>query len=80
MSGAGSAVAAEDFKKLLTRHGLNLIAERVEDEKTVVQLLEYAVDYAQGYLFGEPRAVREDSLKPVSALEPAAVLPFKRAG
>ena len=49
----------EDFKKLLTRHGLNLIAERVEDEKTVVQLLDYAVDYAQGYLFGEPRAVRE---------------------
>ncbi len=80
MSGAGAAVAAEDFKKLLTRHGLNLIAERVEDEKTVVQLLDYAVDYAQGYLFGEPRAVREDSIKPVSALEPGAVVPFKRAG
>ena len=79
MSGAGSAVAAEDFKKLLSRHGLNLIAERVEDERTVVQLLDYAVDYAQGYLFGEPRAVREDSLKPVSALEPASVVPFKRA-
>jgi cyclic-di-GMP phosphodiesterase, flagellum assembly factor TipF len=80
MNGAGAAVAAEDFKKLLTRHGLNLIAERVEDEKTVVQLLDYAVDYAQGYLFGEPRAVREDSLKPVSAVEPAAVVPFRRAG
>jgi len=80
MSSAGAPVAAEDFKKLLTRHGLNLIAERVEDEKTVVQLLDYAVDYAQGYLFGEPRAVREESLKPVSALEPAAVVPFKRAG
>ncbi|MFO1248903.1 MAG: EAL domain-containing protein [Alphaproteobacteria bacterium] len=80
MSGAGAAVAAEDFKKLLTRHGLNLIAERVEDEKTVVQLLDYAVDYAQGYLFGEPRAVREDSLKPVSALEAAPVIPFRKAG
>jgi cyclic-di-GMP phosphodiesterase TipF (flagellum assembly factor) len=78
MSGAG--IAAEDFKKLLTRHGLNLIAERVEDEKTVVQLLDYAVDYAQGYLFGEPRAVREDSLKPVSALEPATVIALRRAG
>ena len=63
MSGAGAAVAAEDFKKLLSRHGLNLIAERVEDEKTVVQLLDYAVDYAQGYLFGEPRAVRDDSVE-----------------
>jgi cyclic-di-GMP phosphodiesterase TipF (flagellum assembly factor) len=80
MSGAGSAIAAEDFKKLLTRHGLNLIAERVEDEKTVIQLLDYAVDYAQGYLFGEPRAVREDSLKPVSALESAPVIPFRKAG
>jgi len=80
MNNAGAAVAAEDFKKLLTRHGLNLIAERVEDEKTVVQLLEYAVDYAQGYLFGEPRAVREESLKAVSALEPAVVVPFRRAG
>lgn len=79
MNHAGAAVAAEDFKKLLTRHGLNLIAERVEDEKTVVQLLDYAVDYAQGYLFGEPRAVREDSLKPISAVEPAAVVPFRRA-
>jgi cyclic-di-GMP phosphodiesterase, flagellum assembly factor TipF len=80
MNNAGAAVAAEDFKKLLTRQGLNLIAERVEDEKTVVQLLDYAVDYAQGYLFGEPRAVREDSLKPVSALEPAAVVPLRKAG
>jgi cyclic-di-GMP phosphodiesterase, flagellum assembly factor TipF len=80
MNNAGAAVAAEDFKKLLTRHGLNLIAERVEDEKTVVQLLEYAVDYAQGYLFGEPRAVREDSLKPVNGLEAAPVVPLRRAG
>jgi cyclic-di-GMP phosphodiesterase TipF (flagellum assembly factor) len=80
MTGAGAAVAAEDFKKLLTRHGLNLIAERVEDEKTVLQLLDYAVDYAQGYLFGEPRAVREDSLKPVSPLESAPVIPFRKAG
>ena len=80
MNNAGAPVAAEDFKKLLTRHGLNLIAERVEDEKTVVQLLDYAVDYAQGYLFGEPRAVREDSLKPVSALEAAPVVSFRKAG
>ena len=80
MNGAGAVVAAEDFKKLLTRHGLNLIAEHVEDEKTVLQLLDYAVDYAQGYLFGEPRAVREDTLKPISALEPAAVIPLRRAG
>jgi len=79
MSGSGAAVAAEDFKKLLSRHGLNLIAERVEDEKTVVQLLDYAVDYAQGYLFGEPRAVRDDASKPVLNERESPVVPFRKA-
>lgn len=78
MNDAGAAVAAEDFKKLLSRHGLNLIAERVEDEKTVVQLLDYTVDYAQGFLFGEPRAVREDASRP--PVEAAPVVQFRKAG
>jgi cyclic-di-GMP phosphodiesterase, flagellum assembly factor TipF len=74
----GAQVAAEDFTRLLSRHGLNLIVEHVEDEKTVVQLLDYAVDYAQGFLFGEPRAVREDGPRAGSAPDPAAVIPFKK--
>ena len=80
MQDAQAAVAAEDFKKLLARHGLNLIAEHVEDEKTVVQLLDFSVDFAQGYLFGEPRAVREDGTKPSQAPSAAPVIPFRRAG
>jgi cyclic-di-GMP phosphodiesterase, flagellum assembly factor TipF len=76
MGGAGAIVAAEDLKKLLERNGLNLIAERVEDEKTVVQLLDYGVDFAQGFLFGEPRAVREDQLKPADS---ATVVPLRKA-
>ena len=79
MAGANAMVAVEDLKKLLERHGLNLIAERVEDEKTVVQLLDYAVDFAQGYLFGEPRAVRDEAAKPAEKPEAAAILPFKRS-
>jgi cyclic-di-GMP phosphodiesterase TipF (flagellum assembly factor) len=82
MDSAKAMVTAEDFKGLLERHGLNLIAERVEDEKTVVQLLDYGVDFAQGYLFGEPRAVRDDVLRdtaPARAAAPAAVIPLKRA-
>ncbi len=78
MGHAQSSVAAEDLKKLLSRHGLNLIAERVEDEKTVVQLLDYSVDFAQGYLFGEPRPVREDSLKPIEKPAPQ-VVPFRKS-
>jgi len=79
MADAGSVVAAEDLKRLLARHGLNLIVERVEDEKTVVQLLDYGVDYGQGYLFGEPRAVREESAKP-QELAAAPVIPLRKAG
>jgi cyclic-di-GMP phosphodiesterase TipF (flagellum assembly factor) len=79
MTGAGALVTAEDLKKLLERQGLNLIAERVEDEKTVVQLLDFAVDFAQGYLFGEPRVAREDNSRPTEKAEPdAAIVPFKR--
>jgi len=80
MSGANAAVAAEDLKKLLERHGLNLIAERVEDERTVVQLLDYNVDFAQGFLLGEPRAVRDDSIKAMDK-EPATapIVPFRKS-
>jgi cyclic-di-GMP phosphodiesterase TipF (flagellum assembly factor) len=81
MAHAQAAVAAEDLKSLLQRHGLNLIAERVETEKTVVQLLDYGVDFAQGYLFGEPKPLREDSLKALERPEPSApVIPFRKAG
>ncbi len=85
MGQARAAVGPEDFKKLLERHGLNLIVERVEDEKTVVQLLDYAVDYAQGYLFGEPRAVRDAppdnaGAKVESKIDPGApVIPFRKS-
>ena len=77
MGGAPAAAAAEDFKRLLERHGLNLIAERVEEEKTVGQLLDLGVDFAQGFLFGEPRAVRDDhkSLPDITA----PIIPFRRA-
>jgi cyclic-di-GMP phosphodiesterase TipF (flagellum assembly factor) len=78
MNAAGAAVAAEDFKNLLSRHGLNLIAERVEDEKTVVQLLDYAVDFAQGYLFGEPRAVRGETIKEIDRPS-ASVVPLRKS-
>ena len=77
----GAPVAGEDLKKLFERHGVNLIAERVEDEHTVARLLDFGVDFAQGYLFGEPRAVRDDSLKAMEK-EPATapIIPFRKAG
>jgi cyclic-di-GMP phosphodiesterase TipF (flagellum assembly factor) len=80
MAGAGAAVAAEDLKKLLARHGLNLIAERVESEKTVVQLLDFNVDFGQGYLFGEPRAMRDEPKEQARLENASPVIPFRKAG
>ena len=80
MKSANATVAAEDFKDLLSRNGLNLIVERVEDERTVVQLLEYNVDFAQGYLFGEPRPLRDVAEANDPRQAPAATVTALPAG
>jgi cyclic-di-GMP phosphodiesterase TipF (flagellum assembly factor) len=56
---AESTIDATDLKHALARHGVDLIVDKVEQEKTVVELLDYGVDFGQGYLFGEPRLARE---------------------
>ena len=53
-------IAPEDLKKTLDRHGLDMIVEKVESERQLVELLDYGIDYGQGYLFGEPRLSRAD--------------------
>lgn len=42
------------LKKQLDLAGIDLIVERVETEDQVRELLDFAVDYGQGYLFGKP--------------------------
>ena len=46
------------FKAALDRNRIDLIVERIEDEQTMVELLDYPLDFGQGYLFGEPRLAR----------------------
>lgn len=42
------------MKKALDEAGINMIIERVETESGVRELLDFSVDYGQGYLFGKP--------------------------
>jgi cyclic-di-GMP phosphodiesterase TipF (flagellum assembly factor) len=58
----GSDIHAADLSDLLARFGVGLIAERIESENQVVDLLEYDVRFAQGFLFSQPRPVRADAL------------------
>lgn len=55
-------LAAEDFANLTRRYGVEIIAEKVESERQIVDILELDIAYGQGHLFGEPRAIRDQVL------------------
>lgn len=69
----GAGIHPADLKQLMMRYGLNLIAERVEYEREVLGVLDYHVDYGQGFLFGEPKPIRDiimDQGLPATAPKP----------
>jgi cyclic-di-GMP phosphodiesterase, flagellum assembly factor TipF len=49
-----------DLSDLLGRFGIDLIAERIEGERAVVDLLDYDVRFGQGFLFAPPRPLRAE--------------------
>jgi len=49
-----------DLSDLLGRFGIDLIAERIEGEHAVVDLLDYDVRFGQGFLFAPPRPLRPE--------------------
>lgn len=60
---ASSHIHPADFSDLLGRFGIDLIAERIESDGTVVDLLDYDVRFGQGLLFSPPRPVRAEALQ-----------------
>jgi len=52
-------VAASEFAPLARQHGVELVAEKVESERQVVDILELNVGFGQGMVFGEPRPIRD---------------------
>lgn len=60
---AKSDIHQGDLADLLARSGIDLIAERVETESMVVDLLDFDVRFGQGFLFSPPRPVRPESLQ-----------------
>ena len=44
--------------RALRRHEIDLIVTKVEDESRLLEILDYDVDFGQGFLFGEPRLAR----------------------
>ena len=60
---ASTDIHPADLSDLLGRFGIDLIAERIESETTVVDLLDYDVRFGQGFLFAPPRPVRAEALQ-----------------
>ena len=70
-AGGNGDIHIADLADLLARSGIDLIAERIESESMVVDLLDYDVRFGQGFLFSPPRPVRAEALQTGEAIEPA---------
>lgn len=64
---AAPGIRAEDFPSLLAKYGIELIAEKIEDEATVVEILELDLGLAQGHLFGPPKPLKDGVLAEADA-------------
>jgi cyclic-di-GMP phosphodiesterase TipF (flagellum assembly factor) len=64
---AGTDIHPADLSDLLGRFGIDLIADHIEGEAAVVDLLDYDVRFAQGFLFSPPRPVRAEALQSAAA-------------
>ncbi len=73
-AGASAHIHPADLSDLLLRHGIELVADRIESEDIVVDLLELDVRWGQGNLFAQPRPVRAEVL----GIERAVAPPFAR--
>jgi cyclic-di-GMP phosphodiesterase TipF (flagellum assembly factor) len=67
-------IHAADLSDLLGRFGIDLVAERIEGERAVIDLLDYDVRFGQGFLFAPPRPLRPEGAASAPA-EPASAIP-----
>lgn len=76
-----SDIHPADLSGHLQRQGIQMVVDRIETESQVIDLLDYDVRLAQGFLFSAPRQVRPEILgaapgapaaRPAAAAGPAA--------
>jgi len=60
--GQDGTAEIEAIKANLFRQGIDLIAEKIEDDAAVDAIVAAGVDFGQGYLLGEPRPAADEPL------------------
>ncbi len=73
-------LVAADYAKVLRRYGVDLVVEKIETERQVIDILELEAVYGQGNLFGEPRAIRDEVLAETRPPAEFVQAPLRRAG
>lgn len=53
----------DDVSAVFSRYGITLIAERMEDEASVVEILAYDIPFGQGNVFGAPRPIKSSLME-----------------
>jgi len=75
-----SDIHPSDLSDLLGRFGIDLIAERIEGERAVVDLLDFDVRFGQGFLFAPPRPLRPDNATAADGLPAGKAAEANNAG
>ena len=57
--GEDALINMNSLKGAMDRQAMDLIVEKIETEEMLVELLDLKIDFGQGYLFGEPKAVKK---------------------
>lgn len=58
----GGLLRLRRLKDSLDREGIDVIVEKVENERQLVELLDLDIDYGQGFLFGHPLRVESQGV------------------
>jgi cyclic-di-GMP phosphodiesterase TipF (flagellum assembly factor) len=78
ISSINAQIAPEDVSAVFERYGVAVIAEKMEDEASVVEILALNVPFGQGHVFGSPRPVKASLMEETTP--PPGFLPDVSAG
>ena len=63
VSSINRRVDGEEVSAVFSRYGVTVVAEKIEDEASVIEILEYDIPYGQGHVFGAPRPIKSSLME-----------------